>query len=141
MKTLYYTGSLVLIVAAVAVLFAYLVPQNLSAQALTLGRLGARCNMSATTTVVIGNQSSTQILAAHSLRAWATIQLPSLGGVSTNTVSLNFDAPATLASGYELSTSTREFSLGLNESFPFVGAVNAITSTGSTTIRVIECRY
>ena len=128
----------IIVLATLYVLF----PKESLGQALTLGKLGAKCTMSATSTVVIGNQASTRLLPAYSNRAWAIVQLPKNdSGVASNTVSINFGASSTLASGYQLSTTTNEMTFGLNTAFPFVEDVNAITSTGSTTIRVIECRY
>lgn len=130
-------------VAIIAMATMYVVfPQKSFSQALTMGRLGAKCTISATTTVNVGHQASTRVLPAYSNRAWATIQLPKNdAGVASNTVSINFDASSTLASGYQLSTTSNEMTFGLNTVFPFVGEVNAITSTGSTTLRVTECRY
>jgi hypothetical protein len=70
------------------------------------------------------------------------IQRPeNVQGVATNTVSVSIDGgAATLATGLELATSTPFLSFG-TAGAPFTGAVTGITSTGSTTVRVVECGY
>jgi hypothetical protein len=91
----------------------------------------------------IGHQESKTLINVNGRRAWAKIQLATSGvGVATNTASLSLGGVATLAGGTEISTST-DFSLefGLNTPLPYVGAVAGITSTGSTTVRVVECLY
>jgi len=116
--------------------------------------LGARsgvqvqaCTMNTTQTVTLGNQASTEVLAAYSNRAWARIQqLPN----ATNTVYLALDegTAATAASGVHLlsadavSTSTDQLiDFGRSTDLPYTGAVTALTDTASTTILVSECRY
>lgn len=110
------------------------------------GGLGARsCTVASSTVATVGHQFSTVILATTTNRAWARIAQPIN---ATNTVSIAFsnDARATLTSGFSLTTATstspivdREF--GLNTDFAYTGAVTGLSSTGSTTIHVVECRY
>jgi len=102
-----------------------------------------RCTTSTLTAVTVGNSLSGVILATSSNRAFARIQQArTSNGISTSTVSLAFDGNnATLANGIELSTTTPYMDFGLNTPFPYTGAVQAITSFGSTTLRVTECTY
>ena len=107
------------------------------------GGIGANaCTISSQTTVAIGDELSTQLLATSSRRAWAYIELPvDLTGVATNTISLGYGVTATLALSGDLSTTTPSREIGLNTNFAFTGAIHAITSTGSTTAKVVECTY
>lgn len=108
------------------------------------GGVGARACTVTESVAAVGDDISSTVLSAYSNRAWASIQLPLLASaaVATNTASLSFGGTAALNTGYTLATSTLGTPLfGLNTDFPFVGAVTAITSTGSTTLHVIECRY
>lgn len=107
------------------------------------GPAATECDLVATTTVVVGNQSSTQIVAAHSLNAYVRIEQPS---TATNTVFLAYGATASAANATRLSTSTNtmipdNIEMGLDTDFPYTGAVSAITNLGSTTVGVTVCRY
>lgn len=102
------------------------------------------CTTSSITAVAVGNQLSTQVLATSSNRAYARIQeVRNAAGGATTTPSLSFneDVPATAGNGLQLSTSTPTIDFGLNTDFPYIGAVQAITDTSSTTLRVTECTY
>lgn len=97
------------------------------------------------TVKTIGHQFSTQIL-GKGARSWAIIQQPAN---ATNTVALSLDnASSTMARGYTLApdttpdvaSSTDRLAIGFTTEFPTSNAVEALTSTGSTTIKVIECK-
>jgi hypothetical protein len=90
------------------------------------------------TVVAIGNQASTKILNAGA-RQWAIIQQPAN---ATNTVALSLSqASSTIATGYKLNSgTTTEFRLGFATDIPTPNFVEAITSAGSTTITVLECK-
>jgi hypothetical protein len=109
----------------------------------TLGRdahLERACTVTQTVATV-GHQVSTTVLAANSQRAWATIRQPQN---ATNTVSLGFGTAASAVTGLQLYTpaSTSEsYTFGKKTDFPFTGAVNGLTSTGSTTVKVVQCVY
>lgn len=102
------------------------------------------CTIVSSTTVGIGNQTSTEIVASAKNNAYVIISQPVN---ATNTVALGFGATASLASSAVklASTSTTvspgTFVAGLNSDFPYTGSIQAITSTGSTTIGVTVCRY
>lgn len=140
MKTLYYTSTLIFALGLMAMIFTYLIPQNsLAGEG---GRYASDCDISTYTAVVVGNQTATEVLASHGTRAWATLQLPKDSlGVATNTVSVVLGSTATLGGGLQLATSTNSLTFGLNTDLPFTGSVSAITSNGSTTMRITECRY
>jgi len=106
------------------------------------GGIGAgTCTLTASTTVAIGDDISTEVLSGTGRRAWAIIELPQdSAGVATNTVAIGF-GQAAIASNFRLSTTTKTLEFGKNTSFTFQGSINALTDTGSTTIRVIECSY
>jgi len=108
------------------------------------GKTDSACTVNSVVSAPVGGDISSSVLSAYSNRAWASIQLYSgNNGVATGTVSLSFDegAASVLANGFELATNTPEIIFGLNTDFPYVGAVTGITSNGSTTVRVTECRY
>lgn len=95
--------------------------------------------------VAIGHQVSKQILAKGN-RQWVIIQQPQN---ATNTVALSFDnASSTLVRGYTLApdvtpdvaSTTDKVILGFATELPTSNAVEALTNTGSTTIKVIECK-
>lgn len=101
------------------------------------------CDIISSTQVVIGDDSSTEIVANHAQNAYVLITQPIN---ATNTVSIGFDSAATTASGFVIGSSTATYhpsvlEVGLNTDFPFTGAVNAITNLASTTIGVTICRY
>ena len=102
------------------------------------------CDTNTVTAAGVGADESSTILAAHSRRAFAQIQLEeNSAGIATSTVYISFDegAAATLNDGLKLGTSTPVLTFGLNTDNPYVGAVTGITDTASTTVLVTECRY
>ncbi len=105
------------------------------------GDLGL-CSITESTTS-IGNQASTLVLATSSSRQWAIIQQPTN---ATNTVTLSFSGfPAVSGRGYQLTPATTtspvdELALGFATQFRTYAPVRAITNTGSTTIKVIDCK-
>ena len=107
------------------------------------GAFDAKCNVTQSV-ATIGDDISSEILAASGVRAWAVIQQPIS---ATNTPSLSFDegAAAVAGQGYTLddvSSSTDETPrFGRNAFFAYTGAVTGITNNGSTTVNVIECNY
>ena len=101
------------------------------------------CTMSATTSVIVGNQSSTIVVPAYAQNAFARIQQPLN---ATNTVRLGFGVAAVPGVGTKLglmssSSIPDSITFGLNTDLPFTGSVSAITDLGSTTVDVIICRY
>lgn len=140
MKTLYYTGVLILTLGVMAVMLVNLTPTfSLAGEG---GKFASDCDISTYTKVAIGHQTAVELLASHGRRAWARVDLPiSDAGAATNTVSLGLGVTATLNEGVQLATSTNTFVFGLNTDMPFTGSVSAITSNGTTSIRVVECRY
>lgn len=116
---------------------------NFSAFAGQGGEGATSCDVISSSKVVIGNQSSKEIVATHAQNAYVIVTQPIN---ATNTVSLGFDTDATTASGFVIGSSTATYhptvlEMGLNTDFPYTGAVNAITNLGSTTIGVTICRY
>jgi hypothetical protein len=117
-----------------------------NSQGLTGGSSASDCTITTSSFVAVGATTSATILSGHSRRAWASIQQPRN---ATNTVALSFDegAAAVLGSGYQLfdmATSTGEASkvvFGLNTDLPYTGAVTGITSSGTSSVLVTECRY
>ena len=103
-----------------------------------------RCNVSTISGAQVGNQLSRQILATTTNRAFTRIeQVRTSDGTATSTVHVAFngDLPATSGTGLTLSTTTPYIDFGLNTDFPYQGAVQGLTSTGSTTVRITECVY
>ena len=92
------------------------------------------------TKVAVGNEASTEVLSAGS-RQWAVVQQPTN---ATNTTAFSFAGDAVIGSGYELypgSASTTDYlKFGFATDLPTSASVEAITSTGSTTLKVIECK-
>lgn len=90
------------------------------------------------TVVRIGNEASTKVLNAGS-RQWAIIQQPAN---ATNTVALSLSqASSTITNGYKLNSgTTTELRLGFATNLPTSNFVEAITSAGSTTVTVLECK-
>jgi len=87
--------------------------------------------------VSVGDDIATTILNAGA-RSWALVQQPAN---ATNTVSVSFGGTAVLGSGYTLDTaSSSELVLGFATDLPTSVALSAVTSTGSSTLNVIECR-
>lgn len=92
--------------------------------------------------VAIGNGAAVQILAPGS-RQWAIIQQPIN---ATNTVALGIGTSSVIGRGFELSSSTNSasmpasFELGFGTAHPTSASTTAITSTGSSTIKVTECK-
>lgn len=97
--------------------------------------------------LTIGNQAPTVILATSSLRQWAIMQQPIN---ATNTVSLSVSGTTTTAGvsargGFQLTPATstspvEEWAIGFATQFRTQAPVRALTSTGSTTIKVIDCK-
>ena len=104
------------------------------------GLTASKCNVSSVVSVKVGASNSVQVLASTT-RAWARIWQPT--ATSSIYVSFDEDAPAVILAGMELNASTTRgfIDFGRNTEFPYVGSVQAITSGGSTTIRVTECIY
>lgn len=129
---------------ALGAMVAYLTPDNSLGQA-NLGTPRA-CQASTVAVVGVGNQSSTQVLATSSLRAWARIQQKD---TATNTVNvvLGNGVAATTLTGLQLHKNTaatgtiHALEFGLATERPYTGAVTAITDIGSTTVFVTECTY
>lgn len=103
------------------------------------------CTVSSATSTAIGNEASSQILAAKGNRAYARV---SVIGSESNIVSLSFDegASALVNKGIVINGTTTEgtatyVEFGRATNFPYVGAVTGITNTSSTTIAVTECLY
>jgi len=142
MITLRNIGVLAVILVLMSVFF---VSQVSFGQGLTGGKSASDCTASSTT-YTIGNEESTEVLPAYGLRAWATVQQPFN---ATNTASVAFGEDAVSGQGYGLNldnnstgaSTTDSVRFGLNTDLPYTGAVEVITSTGSTTANVIECRY
>lgn len=90
--------------------------------------------------VSIGHQASTTILTKDRTRQWVIVQQPIN---ATNTVALSFGGVAVVGSGYELGTTTSplpyEITFGPQAGVNTQDAVTAITSTGSTTVKVVQC--
>ena len=107
------------------------------------GRTSSDCSISTVTGVEIGPDTATAqtVLAAHSLRAWAQIQVRQ-GATTTPFLSFDGGAIATIGNGLSLITSTTDSSIrfGLNSDFSYTGSVTAI-SVATTTLEVTECRY
>jgi len=108
----------------------------------TGGEVSRKCETYSSTAATVGADISSTVVAAYSNRAYARIQVVDN---ATSTISLSFDEgeDATLGTGIILyaSTSTPFVEFGLNTDFPYVGEVTGITSVGSTTVQVVECRY
>lgn len=108
-------------------------------------RLGQTC-VPVHTTVSIGNQATTEVLAANKFRAWAIIQQAAR---ATNTTSILLGGDAVSGEGYTLGSTTNnitphyplEFELGIQVNRPATTTVDAITNEASTTVNVIECTY
>jgi hypothetical protein len=130
-------GTLALVVAATLLVFGFAARTNAEVDSL-------KCDTSTITAATVGHQLTSRIFATSSNRAFAIVQLETTaGGMATSSVFLAFneDVAATATSGIKLSTSTPTFTFGLNTDFPYIGAVQAITDSGSTTVRVTECTY
>lgn len=132
---------LVVASALAGIIISFYGPESLG-QGIDGGVNASDCEVSTSTVIAIGNQASTQLLAAHGRRAWAQFVLPvTSAGVATNTVSLAMGATAVTTGGFTLSTSSNAITMGLNTDLPYTGVVSAITNNGSTSIGVVECRY
>ena len=123
---------------------------------------GATCDTAVSTSAIIGNEASVQLLATSSTRLWAKIQVAN-GASTTNWLSFAADSLAVVDTGVALNatttvgrstigneaTTTIEFHVGgsfiteqvfgINTDFPYTGAVQGITNYGSTTVTVTEC--
>lgn len=101
------------------------------------------CNTTSSV-VQIGNQASTQLSASSSRRSFMQIEQPIN---ATNTVSLSLSVSAAVSgSGPQLTpaTSTSPVAImmyGLNTDMNYIGPVQAITNSGSSTIVVTQCNF
>lgn len=106
----------------------------------------SQCDVTTSSSVVVGDDVSATILSANSLRAWASIEQP-INATSSVALSFNEGADAVLGQGFELTHATttspvEKIVFGLNTDFPYTGAVTGITNgTASTTVVVTECEY
>lgn len=111
---------------------------------ITVGSVAAdKCNVSTTTSRIVGSASSTIVLEANETRAYAKIE--TLFN-ATNTIYLSFDegAAAVASKGTALGTTTAtnpSIVFGRNTDFPYTGAVMSLASNGTTTVLVTECSY
>lgn len=105
------------------------------------------CDAVATTTLTIGDDKETLIVAENARNAYVIVQQPLF---ATNTVALGFGATSSVtASGFILASAPSasatatpdQIVFGLNTDFPFVGNVYARTNAASTTLGVTVCRY
>lgn len=92
--------------------------------------------------VSVGNATSTAILAKDTTRQWAVLQQPVN---ATNTVSVSFTGPAITGRGYQIpATSTLDYPklvFGANAAeVRTTNAVTAISSAGTSTMKLIECK-
>ena len=137
------TRTLSTFAAASFLLFSYFVIQSVQVAGADVGT--PKCTTSTITAVPVGNQLSVQVLATSTNdRAWARIQqVRDSAGVATSSLSVAFnaDVQATANNGLQLSTSTPTIDFGINTDFPYTGAVQVLASSGSTTVRVTECKY
>ena len=105
------------------------------------------CTSMTSTSVVVGpgNNGRVQLLATSSARANAIISLANSGNniPATSSISLAFnnDIWATVGTGFTLATDTPYISFGRNTDFNYTGAVQGITSGGSTTVKITQCNY
>jgi len=94
--------------------------------------------------VAVGSgNANQQILATTSLRSIARIQLLPTATSSVFLVLDNDNRATTTNDGIALvaSTTNTYIDLGLNTNFPYTGAVQGITSAGSTTVLVTQCNF
>lgn len=137
LKTLVLSG---LLIAAVSGLYLF----AWKAEAGTSSLSSYPCNTVTSTLATIGNQATTQLLATTSRRAWARVEQPAN---ATNTVAVAIGGgAASFSSGIVLTPATTTspvpfVDFGLNADLPFVGTVQALSSTGSTTVLVTQCIY
>jgi hypothetical protein len=101
------------------------------------------CSVTSTYKAVVGNQLTSTVLSAASNRAYARISLVTNdSGVATSSVYLNFDeGTAATSNNMRLSTTTPYYEFGRNTDMPYTGAITGLTTTGSTTVNIIECLY
>lgn len=108
---------------------------------------GSSCASSSSSVVLVGASNSRQIVATSTdgRRANVVIQQATTvdTGIATSSifVTMQNDAPASLNSGFRISTTSSPFEVGLNTSYPYTGAITAIGTNGSTTLLVSVCTY
>lgn len=109
------------------------------------GGAGANsCTIFSQAEVIVNPYTSTEIVASHAQNAWVHIEQ---GPSVADNVYLGFGATAVVGAGTVLASTTATINiptsidLGLNTDFPFTGAVNGITSSATTTVNVVVCRY
>src|SRR5574343_40123 len=95
------------------------------------------------TTATVGKDLAGTILSANGRRAWARVQMPS---AATNTVYVSFGGTSSVGTGVVLgnqgaTTTTNYIDFGRNTDFPYVGAVTGMSSVGTSTVLVAECKY
>ena len=103
------------------------------------------CRVASTTRVTVGHQASTQIIDRKDNRAFTRISQPA-NATNTVSISLSDGTAATLLNGELLvkASTTPGFNsieFGLNTDNPYVGAVTALSDTGSTSLIVTNCLY
>lgn len=135
---LYPLAVIVALIAMVLVMFGY---NHAFGSASTTAT--PRCTVSTSTSALIGTQVSREILPASTRRAWASIQVPAQ---ATSSIYLAFNAgtAASIGKGTGINTSASSSDrivFGLDTDFPYVDAVQGITSVGSTTVLITECDY
>ena len=143
-------GIIGVLLGIIGLLYLYLVNIPINERVSFTGSGGItapKCNVTFTKAAV-GDDLSTAILSQNANRAWAIIQQPQ---AATNTVTLSFDEgeAAVFGSGYQLASTTVSTPseqdetppFGRNADFAYMDEVEAITSTGTTTVNIIECVY
>lgn len=129
---------LVVISALIASATLFLAPRTIPNK-LSLGGLPL-CTVTESVKTV-GHQESLTVANAGS-RQWLIIQQPVN---ATNTVALSTVGAASIGSGFEMTEATTsspvtEFAIGFSTDYPTSNAVTAISGTGSTTVKVLECK-
>ncbi len=105
-----------------------------------LGNATSQCDVTETT-VAIGHQAATTVLAAGSYQ-WIKLVQPIN---ASNTVSTSLGGTAVSGRGDQLTPATSTSPVpslvyGFAPNMPYRGAITAKTSTGSSTINVVSCR-
>lgn len=136
------SGIAALIIGLTALVGALFLQMN-EEQALG-GLTDSKCIVSTSTAMVVGDDTSTQLLGNEPNRAWARVQ--QLEG-SSNSIWINLDEAnaAVVGTGIVLakssSTTNDSFMFGKNTDMPYTGEVTAITDTSSTSVLVVDCLY
>ena len=135
-KSIIFVGGSLIIVGLIVLLGA-----NYGRQSLQLGGVSAsKCNVSSTEVASVGDDTSSTLLAANEVRAWAQIQNRFN---ATNTVHLSFDegAAAVLHQGFFVAPTSTSPEFGRATRFPYTGAVTGITDSGTSTVLITECSF